>query len=259
MNRGITKGLRATATIALAAAALSLLGGATRPRTAAVKPVAAPAAPSPSTPSESLAQNWNAVMTRTDHDSYVLGNPKAKVKLVAFISYTCPHCAAFEAESEAPLRLSFIASGQGSLEMRSFVRDGVDLTVAMLTHCGPSSRFFLNHSAFLGSQSTWIEPALAPSPLQKKRWYSGALATRLRYIASDFHFYEIMETRGYSHAEVNKCLADTALAKRLAEGTDRAQKDYAIQGTPSFLLDNVLLSGTYSWDVLRPQIEARVN
>ena len=259
MNSSITKGLRTATTIVLAAAGFALLSGATRPRAAVVKNAAATQGVPASSPATTPAQNWNAVMTRTDHDSYVLGNPKAKVKLVAFISYTCPHCAAFEAESEAPLRLSFIASGQGSLEMRSFVRDGVDLTVAMLTHCGPSSRFFLNHSAFLGSQSTWIEPALAPSPLQKKRWYSGALATRLRYIASDFHFYEIMETRGYGHAEVDKCLADTALAKRLAEATDKAQKDYTIQGTPSFLIDNVLLSGTYSWDVLRPQIEARID
>jgi protein-disulfide isomerase len=250
----MTKSFRTVATIALATAGLALLSGATRPRASAVKPSAAPAAAS-----AGAAQNWNAVITRTDHDSYVLGNPKAKVKLTAFISYTCPHCAAFEAESEGPLRLSFIAGGQGSLEVRNFVRDGVDLTVAMLTHCGPPSKFFLNHSAFLGSQSSWIEPALAPSPMQKQRWYSGALAQRLRYIATDFHFYQIMETRGYSRPEVDKCLADTALAKRLAEGTDKAQKDYAIQGTPSFLIDNVLLSGTYSWDVLRPQIEARVD
>ena len=254
VDSGIKTGLRAAATIALAAAAV-LLTGATHPRAAAVKRSAA----MPGAPSSSPAENWNATIARTDHDSYVLGNPQAKVKLVAFISYTCVHCAAFEAQSEGPLRLGFIAGGQGSLEVRNFLRDPIDLTVALLTHCGPPSKFFLNHSAFLGSQSTWIEPATHPSPLQQKRWYGGVLATRIRYIATDFHFYQIMETRGFSRPEVDKCLADTALAKRLAEETDKAQKDYAIQGTPSFLLDNVLLAGTYSWDVLRPQIEARVN
>src|SRR6476469_2811308 len=82
--------------------------------------------------------NWNAVVSRTTHDSYVLGNPNAKLKLVAFISYTCPHCAAFDKEAEAPLRLTLIGTGKGSLEVRSFLRDPVDLTVAMLTHCGPA-------------------------------------------------------------------------------------------------------------------------
>ena len=255
VNWGFKAALRTAAAIALAGTALALSTGATHPRAAAVNRPAA----TPGVPSASPSENWNAVITRTDHDSYVLGNPKAKVKLVAFISYTCPHCAAFEAESEGPLRLSFIAGGQGSLEVRNFLRDPIDLTVALLTHCGPPSKFFLNHSAFLGSQSTWIEPATHPSPMQQKRWYGGVLTTRVRYIATDFHFYQIMETRGFSRQEVDKCLADTALAKRLADNPDKAQKDYAIQGTPSFLIDNVLLAGTYSWDVLRPQIEARVN
>ena len=264
MNKGIGAGLRGAATIAVAGASVAMLTGAMHYGRGISGPnggkhtAATPGAPANAS-AENLAKNWNAVITRTDHDSYVLGNPKAKVKLVAFISYTCPHCAAFEAESEGPLRLSFIAGGQGSLEVRNFLRDPIDLTVALLTHCGPSSKFFLNHSAFLGSQSTWIEPATHPSPMQQKRWFAGVLTTRIRYIATDFHFYQIMETRGFSRQEVDKCLADTALAKRLAEGTDKAQKDYAISGTPSFLLDNVLLAGTYSWDVLHPQIEARAN
>jgi protein-disulfide isomerase len=239
------------ATLALAAGAL--LTGAVRHHTGGGAGTSQGKAAAPQ------AQNWNASVRRTDHDSYVLGNPAAKIKLVAFISYTCPHCAAFETEAESPLRLRFIASGQGSLEVRSFLRDPVDMTVALLTHCGPTDKFFLNHAAFLGSQASWIAPAARPSPLQQRRWFTGALATRLRYIAADFHFYDIMETRGFSHAEVDKCLADLTLAKRLAADTDLAQKDYAIQGTPSFLINNALLTGTFSWDILRPQLEARMD
>lgn len=268
VNGGIRKAVRALVAIAGATSAAALLIGATHYGHGISGPnggqrAVSAAAPGGSAPAQNSdnksANNWNAVVTPTDHDSYVLGNPKAKIKLVAFISYTCPHCAAFESESEAPLRLSFIASGQGSLEVRSFVRDGVDMTVALLTHCGPPSKFFLNHAAFLGSQSAWIEPALKASPMQQQRWYSGELTKRLRYIATDFHFYQIMETRGYAHAEVDKCLANTALAKRLADETDKAAKDYAIPGTPAFLIDNTLLTGTFSWDVLRPQIEARLD
>lgn len=261
MSRGIRTRFRASAAIVLAGSAAVLLSGATHYGHGVSGPNGGKQAPSSASSAAggAAAQNWNAIITPTDHDSYVLGNPKAKVKLVAFISYTCSHCAAFEAESEGPLRLSFIAGGQGSLEVRSFVRDGVDMTVALLAHCGPPSKFYLNHAAFLGSQASWIEPATHASPLQQQRWYSGELAKRLRYIAADFHFYQIMETRGYSHAEVDKCLADTALAKRLAAETDKAAKDYAIQGTPSFLIDNVLLTGTYGWNALRPQIEARLD
>lgn len=233
-------------TLAIGIAAALALGGAAPAR----RPVAK---------ADSGQQNWNATVSRTDHDSYVLGNPNAKLKLVAFISYTCPHCAAFEREAEAPLRMTLIGSGKGSLEVRSYLRDPVDLTVAMLTHCGPADRFFLNNAAFLGSQDSWIKPMVAPSPQQRQRWGAGTLTQRARYIAADFHFYEIMDTRGYSRAEVDRCLADSALAKRLADQTDAAQKRYGIQGTPSFLIDDTLLAGTYSWDALRPQIEARLD
>lgn len=203
--------------------------------------------------------NWNATVARTPLDSHVLGNPNAKVKLVEYISYTCPHCAHFEQESDAQLRIGFIATGKGSIEVRSFVRDGIDMTVALLTHCGAPGRFFANHSAFLRSQQTWMAPAMNPSEAQKQRWYNGPLPSRTRAIASDLHLYDIMEKRGYSRAEADRCLADTALAGRLAKHTQEAvDKDY-VNGTPSFVLNGVPLAGTFSWAALKPQLEAALD
>jgi hypothetical protein len=51
----------------------------------------------------------------TSDGGHLVGNPGAAVKLVEYVSYTCPHCAHFEVEADAPLRLSFIASGKGSM------------------------------------------------------------------------------------------------------------------------------------------------
>lgn len=204
-------------------------------------------------------RNWNATVTRTATGSHVLGNPAAKVKLVEYISYTCPHCAHFERESDTQLRLGFIATGKGSIEVRSFVRDGIDMTVALLTHCGAPSRFFANHSAFLRSQDNWIAPATSATDAQKQRWYNGPLPARTRAIASDLHFYDIMEKRGYSRAESNRCLGDTALAAKLAQATQDAADKGWVNGTPGFLLDGVPLAGTYSWAALKPQLEARLD
>ena len=214
---------------------------------AAAKPVAAP-----------HAANWNNTVVRTAQDSHLLGNPDAPVKLVEYISYTCPHCAHFEQESEVQLRLGFIAGGKGSIEVRSFVRDPVDMTVALLTHCGPPSKFFTNHAMFLRSQSTWIKTATGATDAQRQRWTAGDIASRTRAIASDFHFYEIMKTRGYSRPEVDRCLADTKLAERLAAHTQEAVDKDFVNGTPSFVLNGLPLAGTASWDALRPQLEARM-
>jgi protein-disulfide isomerase len=205
------------------------------------------------------ATNWNQTVAQTDHDSFLLGNPAAKVKLVEYISYTCPHCSHFEQQSADQLRLGFIAQGKGSIEVRSFVRDPIDMTVAVLTRCGPPARFFTRHSVFLRTQDTWIAPlADGVSPSENQRWFKGDVATRMRYIASDFHFHEIMGTLGIDRTTVDKCLNDAALAQRLADLTQKAEDEQFIHGTPTFMIDGVVLAGTTEWSMLRPQLEARL-
>lgn len=202
--------------------------------------------------------NWNAVVARTAIDSHLLGNPAAPVKLVEYISYTCSHCAHFAEESEAQLRIGFIAPGKGSIEVRSFVRDPVDLTAALLTHCGPAGKFFGNHAAFLRHQTTWMAPLATLTDAQRQRWSNADFATKTRAIASDLGFYSLMEARGYDRPTIDRCLANRPLAERLAQHTkDAAAKDF-ITATPSFLLGGVPLSGTFSWATLKPQIEARL-
>jgi protein-disulfide isomerase len=216
------------------------------------------ATPAAARPVAHAATNWNATVARTPLDSHVLGNPDAPVKLIEYISYTCPHCAHFEQESEVQLRLGFIAGGKGSIEVRSFVRDPIDLTVALLTHCGPPAKFFTNHGMFLRSQDAWMKAAASATDAQRQRWTTGEFASRTRAIASDFHFYDIMKTRGYSRPDVDRCLADKALADRLAAHTQEAVEKDFVNGTPSFVLNGVPLSGTYNWETLRPQLEARL-
>jgi protein-disulfide isomerase len=92
---------------------------------------------------------------------HVVGNPNAPLKLVEYMSYTCPHCAHFEAEGAPALRIGMIASGKGSFEVRHLLRDPIDTAVALLTNCVPANRFFVLHEAFLMNQDHWLAPAYA--------------------------------------------------------------------------------------------------
>lgn len=200
---------------------------------------------------------WNYTVTLTPAGSHVLGNPAAKIKLVQYVSYTCPHCAEFEVEANAPLRLGYIASGRVSSELRHFLRDPVDLTAALLTNCGAKDKFFLNHTALMRSQKVWLGKVVAASSAQRSRWTSGPLSTRTRAVAADLKFYEIMVGRGYDRASIDRCLADAAMAQRLAKQTEEGNK-LGITGTPAFMLDGMVLMGTHEWSLLRPQLDARL-
>jgi protein-disulfide isomerase len=201
-------------------------------------------------------RNWNAAVAVTPSGSHQLGNPAAAVKLVEYISYTCPHCAAFETQADGPMRLAYVSAGKLQIEVRHYVRDPVDLTVAMLTNCGAPAKFFLNHATFLRSQATWIQPMTNSTPAQRARWSSGDMLTRRRAIASDFHMYEIMQSRGYERVAVDRCLADDAMAQRLAQQNVEADR-LGVAGTPSFLLNGQMLYGTHDWSLLQPQLAAR--
>lgn len=221
------------------------------PMSARAKPATRPAAPH--------AANWLGTVTRTAQEGYLLGNPAAKVHLVAYISYTCPHCAAFEAQAAGQLALGMIAPGKGSYEIRPYLRSPIDMVVSLLAECGSPAKFFGNTQLLLATQRDWMSPLGSLTEAQKARWESSDFGSSTRAIASDLGLYTLMARRGYDRVALDRCLTDKAHADRLARHTqDATDKDF-VQGTPAFVLNDVPLTGTSTWDMLKPQIEARLD
>lgn len=213
---------------------------------AATSPQAAPA----------KARNWNQAVAVTPSGSHVQGNPDAQVKLVEFVSYTCPHCASFEKQSATALRVGYVASGKVSVEVRHLLRDPIDMTVALLTNCGEPSRFFGNHTMFLQAQDKWIPRMAGTGSTFRERWTTGDFATRMRAVASDFGFYPMMEARGYDRPTIDRCLADQPKAQRLAQMTQDAL-EAGVQGTPSFTIDG-RLTDIHEWRALEAALQDKL-
>ncbi|ROT97220.1 protein-disulfide isomerase [Altererythrobacter sp. FM1] len=201
--------------------------------------------------------NWGTTVSITDNGAHAIGNPNAKIKLDEFVSYTCPHCSHFAKDGDGALQLAYVGSGKVQVTVHNFIRDSVDLTAALLANCGPASKFKQNHMMFMLQQPKWLEKAERASDGQKKRWSTGDLPARMRSIASALGFYDMMATRGYSRVEADRCLANKAMADKLVQGTKSAIEQYNIPGTPSFVLDGNLLAGTFTWEMLQPQLDAR--
>lgn len=187
-----------------------------------------------------------------------IGNPDAKISVIEFVSYTCPACANYTRNDEGALELAYVAPGKVTMEIRHIIRDPIDLTAALLTNCGAASKFPQNHKSFMLGQKKWLPLTQTLSVAQRNRWASGTNASRRRAIASDLGFYPIMERRGYRRPEIDRCLADEAKAASLAETSQKDSEKYFISSTPSFALNGVTLAGTHSWNLLEPQIKARL-
>lgn len=201
--------------------------------------------------------NWNNTVVETG-TGHRIGNPEAKVKLTEFVSYTCSHCAHFADEGDPVLKLAYIHPGAVSVEIRHSLRDPIDLTAALLAQCGDPSKFALNHSMFMLSQSKWLPVAQTATQAQIQRWTGADRAAARRAIANDFGFYKMMEAHSYRVTELDKCLSDDARATELVKASQADSIKYGIKGTPSFAINGKLLDNVHSWDLLKPQIDTEL-
>ena len=202
--------------------------------------------------------SWLTTVTRTEAGGHRMGNPEAKVALIEFVSYTCPHCANFEKQASGPMQVAYVAPGKASVEVRHVLRNPIDLAAALLAECGPEQKFFGNHHALLGGQEQWLKRLSSASEATQVRWRHGTMGERMRAIASDAGFYGIMERRGIDRVATDKCLSDEADAKRLVQQSNASSEAFNVQGTPSFALDGELLEGVHTWDDLQKAIASRL-
>lgn len=202
------------------------------------------------------SSNWNVTVAE-ENQGHVIGNPDAETTLTEYISYTCGHCAQFAKQGDPVIKMVFIHPGKLKLEVRHLLRDPIDLTAAMLTHCGAESNFPLNHSTFMNTQSTWLGKAQHATQAQIQRWSSPDRAAARRALASDLDFYTLMEQRGYSRSEIDRCLNDDAKAQTLVSTSVADTQRLGLTGTPSFLLNGELLEGVHSWQALEPHLTGK--
>lgn len=200
------------------------------------------------------AQDWNLTYENTERGHRV-GNPDAQLHLIEFISYTCPHCAHFEAESDAAMRALYLHEGLATVEVRSFIRNPVDLAATLVVECGAPEDFFANHRTMLFAHDRWMAKARGATEAQMQRWSTGPMSSRMRAIADDLDFHELMEPRGLSRTQIDRCLADDAKALEIVEAHEANNADFDIPGTPSFALNGQLLTGIHSWDGLQQVLQ----
>ena len=194
---------------------------------------------------------WTAVATPIASGSYLIGNPKARVKLVEYVSYTCPHCAHFEKEADATLD-AMVRSGSTSVEIRNQVHDGIDLAAATLARCAGAAAFPKVHAAFFARQEQWYERAAAWAEGNRERVKSWPQLAQLSAVAEGAGLPAIAREAGAPAAAIAACFANDAAVKRTIAVSEATSK---VQGTPAFEINGRLIQNV-GWAELQPQLRA---
>jgi protein-disulfide isomerase len=148
-----------------------------------------------------------------------LGDPKAPVHVVEYLSLTCPHCAHFHADVFPAFKAKYIDTGRVRFTIRELLTAPAQVAAAgfMLARCDGGRSYFKIVDEVFRSQARWQSGSIKPI------------------------FVEIAKNNGLTETQFEACITDPkaqeALQARLeyATGTDK------VTGTPTFFVNGVQL------------------
>jgi protein-disulfide isomerase len=208
--------------------------------------------------------DWTAVVAPTPEGGFVMGNPKAKVKLVEYGSMTCPHCARFDQTAAPTLIGKYVKSGQVSWEFRNYVRDAFDVSASIVARCNGAKSFFPLTRAIFKDQKNWEAKIQAVPEDQLKATQDLPPGQEFAALAKVAGFQQLAAASGLPAAKTSQCLSNADTVNRLIQiGTDANSKFPDFPGTPTFLINGTMVdlgpaTEDQVWAALEGKIDAAV-
>jgi len=168
-----------------------------------------------------------AIETQAWETPRTMGKPDAKTEVQEFFSLTCTHCAAFAQNTFPDVEKNLIDTGKVRWVFHDFPLDRVALQAAMVARALPPERYAPFVLALFSSQDRW---AFAQGVDTKDEiWKLAALA-------------------GLSRAAFDAAWSDIPLRDWIIAQQSANEKKYAIDSTPTFLINGKKQSGDMSYD-----------
>lgn len=168
---------------------------------------------------------------------FSLGSADAKVKLVEYASFTCPHCAHFHETVYPQLKADFIDTGKVHFTLREVYFDRYGLWAALIARCGGEMKYYGIHDMLFAKQKEW---AASEDPMQ--------VVANLKTIG---------RAAGLEDAAMDACLNDQANAEALIKQFQTNFEADGVEGTPTLFI-NGQKHGNMDYADLKAIIEAEL-
>jgi protein-disulfide isomerase len=144
---------------------------------------------------------------------HVLGKPDAPNVLIDYASFTCPHCATFNAAVMPVLKRDWIDTGKLKLVHRHFPSDAIATRASLLAECAGPDKFFAAVDTLFRTQVQWMT---APDP-------AAELMT-------------VLVGQGVSEAEAQACVINDRLLDKVIADVQSGQA-LGVQSTPTLFIN----------------------
>ena len=163
----------------------------------------------------------------------VLGKADAPVTLIEYASLTCPHCANFAKETLPTIKKEYVDTGKVKLIYRDYPLDGVALRAAMMARCAPKDRYYGLIETLFRTQESWARASDPVAALQRL----GAVA-------------------GLSKESFDACLANKEIFDGIVSMRGKAEQEFKVNSTPSFVINGTKMIGDLSVAEFRKALDA---
>ena len=218
---------------------------------AALAAIAAPALPAAEAAAQQrrpAAVDWTRVAARTPEGGFRMGNPDARLKVVEYVSLTCGHCAEFAHEGAAGL-MTAVRTGQVSIEYRNYVRDGLDISAAMLSRCASPVNYFAMTHALLGAQATWTGRTRNVPEAQRREISALPPLQIAQRLVPLLGLDAVGQRYGITPALRQRCMTQAGINQ--LEQMRTTADAMGVQGTPTFFINGVM-QNVNTWAGIEP-------
>jgi protein-disulfide isomerase len=172
-----------------------------------------------------------------------LGDEKAKVTIIEYMSMTCPHCANFHNKTFETIKTNYIDTGKVRFILREFPFDPVATAAFMLARCSPQNaaelstpaQYFPMVSMLFKQQRGWAAPA------------DGNVRNAL---------LQAVKLAGYSQQTFEACLTNQKLLDEVNAVVKRGADEFGVNSTPTFLIGGKKYSGDMSVESMSKLIDS---
>jgi protein-disulfide isomerase len=182
---------------------------------------------------QAFAQSAADVAKPVSLPDMALGPADAKVTVTEFASMTCPHCAAFNAETFPKIKAEYIDTGKIRYIFREFPLDIKAAAGSMLARCiakDDAGKYFAVVDLLFRQQNDWV--------------VKNTTETLTR----------IGKQAGLSAPEVEACLKDQTLLDKIAADQKYASDVLKVDSTPTFFINGEKIKGETSFEEFQKRI-----
>jgi len=163
----------------------------------------------------------------------LVGNPDAKITIIAYESLTCSHCANFHKDVYPQLKKDFLDTGLAKIEFRHFPLDLAAFNASKIAQCRNDGETEIYNSLFANQQ----------------KWVKGSSVEE-----ANKNLQKFLTDEGFN-LEFEKCISDKQIGDFVLNDRIEGVKNYNVNATPTIIINNKKFEKSLNYKNLKKTLE----